>query len=169
MKVDQLPDVWEESAIAYGMAADKPELARGYGGALMDCARELRAALATPSVSPSQAQKAVATEWCVGEFISSANRPAHVLMLAVGEKQIREYGAHRGFVRWVYTHPSAGAGVPQEVAMLTDAQIEEGRRDTFSTDNPFCPCDSKTMRKAVRWAERTLAAAWGIRLKGENS
>lgn len=37
---------------------------------------------------------------------------------------------------------------------LTDAQIEEGRMATFSTNNPFCPCDSKTMRKAVRWAER---------------
>ena len=37
---------------------------------------------------------------------------------------------------------------------LTDAQIEAGRKATFSTSNPFCPCDSKTMRKAVRWAER---------------
>lgn len=36
---------------------------------------------------------------------------------------------------------------------LTDAQIEAGRDVTFSTNNPFCPCDSKTMRKAVRWAE----------------
>ncbi len=36
---------------------------------------------------------------------------------------------------------------------LTDAQIEAGREATFSTSNPFCPCDSKTMRKAVRWAE----------------
>lgn len=37
---------------------------------------------------------------------------------------------------------------------LTDAQIEAGRVSTFSTNNPFCPCDSKTMLKAVRWAER---------------
>lgn len=37
---------------------------------------------------------------------------------------------------------------------LTEPQIEQGRHDTFSTDNPFCPCDSKAMRKAVRWAER---------------
>lgn len=36
---------------------------------------------------------------------------------------------------------------------LTDAQIEAGREAIFSTCNPFCPCDSKTMRKAVRWAE----------------
>lgn len=37
---------------------------------------------------------------------------------------------------------------------LNDRQIEQGRHDTFSTGNPFCPCDSKTMLKAVRWAER---------------
>ena len=39
--------------------------------------------------------------WRVGEFISSANRPAHVLVLAVGEKQIADYGAHPDCVRWV--------------------------------------------------------------------
>lgn len=37
---------------------------------------------------------------------------------------------------------------------LTDAQIEKLREQTFSTNNPFCPCDSKTMRKAVRAGER---------------
>jgi hypothetical protein len=36
---------------------------------------------------------------------------------------------------------------------LTDEQIEKGRKQTFSVNNPYCPCDSKTMRKAVRWAE----------------
>lgn len=41
---------------------------------------------------------------------------------------------------------------------LTDAQIEAGRHETFSTGNPFCPCTGKTMLKAVRWAE----AAHGI-------
>ncbi|WP_250439382.1 hypothetical protein [Delftia tsuruhatensis] len=37
---------------------------------------------------------------------------------------------------------------------LSDEQIEKLREQTFSTNNPFCPCDSKTMRKAVRAAER---------------
>lgn len=49
---------------------------------------------------------------------------------------------------------------------LTDAEIEAGRRHVFSTDNPFCPCNSKTMRKAVWWAERTLAKRWGVKLEG---
>lgn len=37
---------------------------------------------------------------------------------------------------------------------LSDSQIERLRQSTFSTDNPYCPCDSKTMRKAVQAAER---------------
>ena len=44
--------------------------------------------------------------------------------------------------------------VQQARQPLTDAQIEKLREKTFSTTNPFCPCDSKTMRKAVRAAER---------------
>lgn len=39
--------------------------------------------------------------WRVGEFISSARRPAHVLMLAVGVSQIAAYGVHPDFIRWV--------------------------------------------------------------------
>jgi predicted RNase H-like nuclease (RuvC/YqgF family) len=51
---------------------------------------------------------------------------------------------------------------PKALAPLTDEQIEEGRKATFSTDNPYCPCDTKTMRKAVQWAERKH----GIHAKG---
>jgi hypothetical protein len=36
---------------------------------------------------------------------------------------------------------------------LTEAAIEKLREQTFSTSNPFCPVDSKSMRKAVRAAE----------------
>ena len=42
---------------------------------------------------------------------------------------------------------------------LTSAQIEAGWRETFSTENPFCPCDLKTFTKAVRWALRNGTAA----------
>lgn len=37
----------------------------------------------------------------VGEFVSSARRPALVLCLAVGEAKIKEYGAHPDFRRWL--------------------------------------------------------------------
>ncbi len=40
--------------------------------------------------------------------------------------------------------------------VLTDEQIEKGRQAVFSTNNPYCPCDSKTMRKAARWAEQAV-------------
>ena len=36
---------------------------------------------------------------------------------------------------------------------LTDEQIEQLREKTFSTNNPFCPVDRKSMHKAVRAAE----------------
>lgn len=68
-------------------------------------------------------------------------------------------------------HQRALAATPpavqaQPVRALTDAEIERGRHETFSTDNPFCPCTDKTMRKAVRWAERALTKAWGVKLAG---
>ena len=58
------------------------------------------------------------------------------------------------------------AAAPQPVVRepLTDGQIEKLREATFSTSNPFCPCDSKTMRKAVRAAE----AAHGIKQGGQH-
>lgn len=42
---------------------------------------------------------------------------------------------------------------------LTDKQIEAGWRATFSTDNPFCPCNLKTFTKAVQWVERNREAS----------
>jgi hypothetical protein len=41
---------------------------------------------------------------------------------------------------------------------LTDEQIEKLREKTFSTGNPYCPVDSKSMRKAAR----AIEAAHGI-------
>ena len=61
-------------------------------------------------------------------------------------------------------HDAWRAALAQRREPLTDAQIEQGRRETFSTENPFCPCTDKTMRKAVRWAERACAEAWGVKL-----
>lgn len=46
---------------------------------------------------------------------------------------------------------------------LSDVHIEAGRHQIFSTETPYCPCDSKTMRKAVQWAERVH----GITKKGQ--
>jgi len=45
---------------------------------------------------------------------------------------------------------------------LTPDEIEKGRQLTFSTENPFCPCDRKTMLKAVQWADRELRKKNGV-------
>jgi hypothetical protein len=45
------------------------------------------------------------------------------------------------------------ASTPAERVPLSDEQIEKLRDATFSINNPFCPVDSKSMRKAVRAAE----------------
>ena len=37
---------------------------------------------------------------------------------------------------------------------LTPAQMEKGRDQIFSINNPFCPCDSKTFSKVAEWVER---------------
>lgn len=57
-----------------------------------------------------------------------------------------------------YPAPNAVAYVRKDATSageqvgLTDAELEAGRHQVFSTSNPFCPCDSKTFRKAARWA-----------------
>lgn len=40
--------------------------------------------------------------------------------------------------------------------LLTDAVVRRGWQHTFSTENPFCPCDLKSFTKAVRWAEMKM-------------
>lgn len=67
-----------------------------------------------------------------------------------------EWKAHTGQPIYV-GHNLYAAPIPQQPAQpLTDKQIEHGWKQTFSTENPFCPCNLKSFTKAVRWA---LAAA----------
>ncbi len=56
--------------------------------------------------------------------------------------------------------PTPGAVLAKQ-RELTDSEIDRGWRDTFSTDNPFCPCNLKSFTKAVRWAECVLAKKGG--------
>lgn len=49
--------------------------------------------------------------------------------------------------------PTPPAGGVEE---LSESQIQEGWESTFSTNNPFCPCDLRTFTKAARWAERAI-------------
>ena len=55
-----------------------------------------------------------------------------------------------------------GESAPQPVEQtraLTGEEIEKGWHKTFSTNNPYCPCDLKSFTKAVRWAEWALTGA----------
>ena len=44
------------------------------------------------------------------------------------------------------------AAVPALVPLTKD-QMEKGRDQIFSINNPYCPCDSKTFRKVAEWVE----------------
>lgn len=50
----------------------------------------------------------------------------------------------------------SAAQAEREPVALTCAEIERGWNDTFSTRNPFCPCDLGAFTKSVRWAERNI-------------
>ncbi|CAJ0804981.1 hypothetical protein LMG18090_04714 [Ralstonia mannitolilytica] len=62
---------------------------------------------------------------------------------------------------------AAQSGQRAGVAELSSKKIEAGWHATFSTNNPFCPCDLKSFTKAVRWAERAIAAAPTQQQEGE--
>lgn len=79
------------------------------------------------------------------------------------EQCMRDYGTlecpHCGGSGHIADAVANGFPPPaQPVKQLTEKEIEAGRGEVFSINNPFCPCDSKTFRKAVKWAE----AAHGI-------
>jgi hypothetical protein len=74
------------------------------------------------------------------------------------EPWVLDYDAdkHSGYVAAGASNERADA---EKDAALTDKQIESGWRHTFSTDNPYCPCNLKSFTKAVRWAEHAILAA----------
>ncbi|SSW64356.1 hypothetical protein AVE30378_01058 [Achromobacter veterisilvae] len=54
--------------------------------------------------------------------------------------------------------PAPAPAVGDARKELTPTQIEAGWHQTFSTSNPYCPCNLKSFTKAVRWAECAIAA-----------
>lgn len=50
--------------------------------------------------------------------------------------------------------PSKDFSIGEKLKPLTSQQMEQGREHVFSTNNPFCPCDSKTFMKVAKWVER---------------
>lgn len=64
---------------------------------------------------------------------------------------------------WITTIAAAAiarnTSPPAQRKPLTDEEIEKLREKTFSTGNPYCPVDSKSMKKAAR----AIEAAHGIK------
>ena len=54
----------------------------------------------------------------------------------------------------MYSYARAALSARKPLTPLTPAQMEKGRDQIFSINNPFCPCDSKTFRKVAEWVER---------------
>ncbi len=61
------------------------------------------------------------------------------------------YYAYKAMLSAAPTPPA-----PVQQAPLTDEEIAKGWHDTFSTENPYCPCNLKSFTKAVRWHERRI-------------
>lgn len=56
---------------------------------------------------------------------------------------------------------------PVNFKPLSSKVVEQGWRDTFSVNNPYCPCDLRTFEKSVIWAERELGKKFEV-LRKEN-
>lgn len=112
---------------------------------------------ALAALGAEQAQGVAEDRQRLDDYATEINRLRNVIQAAcIG-------GTDMMIERWKQLFPDAPVPTvrveqiqeaPQALTPLTDAQIEKLREQTFSTSNPFCPCDSKTMRKAVWAAER---------------
>lgn len=117
-----------------------------------------------PELSPDFTDTArAALLWVLWHHQGGSSPVGQPIRFALGMGQHDRLNEHQlaEAKRWERLHPVNPAVFPHGAVPLTDEQIEKLRRETFSTENPFCPCDSKTMRKAVWAAER----AHGIDIK----
>lgn len=120
-----------------------------------------------PELSPDFTDTArAALLWVLWHHQGGSSPVGQPIRFALGMGQHDRLNEHQlaEAKRWERLHPVNPAVFRHGAVPLTDEQIEKLRRETFSTENPFCPCDSKTMRKAVWAAER----AHGIGIKKEN-
>lgn len=68
----------------------------------------------------------------------------------------RYYYSHKEFCEKLDEIMTAALAQPAKPVELSDDEIKAGWEKTFSTNNPYCPCNLKSFTKAVNW---TLAAA----------
>ena len=119
-----------------------------------------------PELSPDFTDTArAALLWVLWHHQGGSSPVGQPIRFALGMGQHDRLNEHQlaEAKRWERLHPVNPAVFPHGAVPLTDEQIEKLRRETFSTENPFCPCDSKTMRKAVWAAERAHGIGIGIK------
>lgn len=124
-----------------------------------------------PELSPDFTDTArAALLWVLWHHQGGSSPVGQPIRFALGMGQHDRLNEHQlaEAKRWERLHPVNPAVFPRGAVPLTDEQIEKLRRETFSTENPFCPCDSKTMRKAVWAAERAHGIGIGIKKGGSN-
>jgi hypothetical protein len=96
--------------------------------------------------------------WRVGVFVSSSEPHKHAVMVAVGDEEIAEYGAHRDFVMWL-TEPAR----PEGQAPAAPPSIPREHVEGFlcyawgETDLP----EARLVRTEDEWRAFVVEAQWG--------
>ena len=75
------------------------------------------------------------------------------------------YDSSHTQIMWDAWKARAALAARKPLTGLTREQMEAGRHQVFSTNNPFCPCDSKTFRKVSEWTEREFCRINGLEVK----
>jgi len=96
--------------------------------------------------------------WDSVNAVYKVNRPNIDSTDIYSDSQMREYAeaAIKATLERIAELEAAIAASAQDAARLTDKQIEAGWHQTFSTSNPFCPCDLRAFKKAVNWAQSAI-------------
>jgi hypothetical protein len=123
----------------------------------MEAATVLRQAIAQPESEPEGTQN-VSTP-------ASGERGELVAALSVGwEMQNTNHGTLKDYTNELArldmlmkeAADMLEAEAQPDYVPLSDAEIEAIREKTFSINNPYCPVDSKSMRKAARAIEQAV-------------
>lgn len=103
----------------------------------------IRAALSAPATAPAQPE--------IVDLLAEMYELILANKVVLAEKSGGVWTWPDRAIEAVRKHRS-GPAQPERKPM-TDEQIEKAREATFSTGNPYCPVDSKSMRKAARAVE----------------
>jgi hypothetical protein len=107
--------------------------------------------------------------WRVGVWVSSADPRKHVVMVAVGEEEISEYGAHRDFVRWLTDAPDENVQAAERAAFEAHITLKFDTPDAgpFSAEEMFYRPDGGRYFKGwleSQWQGWQARAAHGVAL-----